>query len=88
MSLKTKTYNYIGLLEKVEGAGISAKFLRQSRGSSVDEKPIFAFKENDEGLVPRGDVLKKRPKPLKRGGTARREQKFTFPINIDKGNFE
>ncbi len=55
---KTKSYNYVGLVEKVEGADISAKFLRQSCKKSVDGKPIFTFKEND-GVIPRGDVLKK-----------------------------
>ncbi len=38
---KTKSYNYVGLVEKVEGADISAKFLRQSCKKSVDGKPIF-----------------------------------------------
>ncbi len=81
---KTKSYNYVGLVEKVEGADISAKFLRQSCKKSVDGKPIFTFKENDEGVIPRGDVLKKLPTPQKLGGTARREQKFIFPCSIDK----
>ena len=64
---KNKSYNNIGLVEKVKGADISAKFLKQSCGSSVDGKPTFAFKENDEGLIPIGDVLKKLPKPQKLG---------------------
>ncbi len=81
---KTKSYNYVGLVEKVEGADISAKFLRQSCKKSVDGKHIFTFKENDEGVIPRGDVLKKLPTPQKLGGTARREQKFIFPCSIDK----
>ncbi len=81
---KTKSYNYVGLVEKVEGADISAKFLRQSCKKSVDGKPIFTFKENDEGVIPRGDVLKKLPTPQNLGGTARREQKFIFPGSIDK----
>ncbi len=81
---KTKSYNYVGLVEKVEGADISAKFLRQSCKKSVDGKPIFTFKENDEGVIPRGDVLKKLPTPQKLGGTARREQKFIYPCSIDK----
>jgi len=81
---KTKSYNYVGLVQKVEGADISAKFLRQSYKKSGDGKPIFTFKENDEGVIPRGDVLKKLPTPQKLGGTARREQKFIFPCSIDK----
>lgn len=85
---KNRSYNYIALVEKVEGADISAKFLRRSRGSSVDGKPTFAFKENDEGLIPRGDVLEKLPKLQKLGGTARREQKFIFPCSIDKWDVE
>lgn len=80
---KTKSYNYVGLVEKVEGADISAKFLRQSCKKSVDGKPIFTFKEND-GVIPKDNVLKKLPTPKKRGGTARREQKFIFPCSIDK----
>lgn len=80
---KTKSYNYVGLVEKVEGADISAKFLRKSCKKSVDGKPIFTFKEND-GVIPKDDVLKKLPTPKKRGGTARREQKFIFPCSIDK----
>ncbi len=51
----------------------------------MDGKPIFTFKENDEGVIPRGDVLKKLPTPQKLGGTARREQKFIFPCSIDSG---
>lgn len=53
---KTKSYNYIGLVEKVDGADISAKFLRRSSKKSLDGKPIFTFKENDEGVIPREDV--------------------------------
>ncbi|KAL2086177.1 hypothetical protein ACEWY4_017236 [Coilia grayii] len=81
---KTKSYNYIGLVEKVDGADISAKFLRRSSKKSLDGKPIFTFKENDEGVIPREDVRKKLPTPKKLGGTARREQKFIFPCSIDK----
>ena len=55
---KTKSYKYMWLVEKLEGADISAKFLRWSH-KTVDGKSIFTFKENDEGLIPRGDVLKK-----------------------------
>ncbi|KAK7896629.1 hypothetical protein WMY93_021954 [Mugilogobius chulae] len=77
---KTKSYNYIGLVEKVDGADISAKFLKRSNKSSADRNPIFIFKEND-GVIPRKDVRKKLPPPQKLGGTARREQKFTyFPL--------
>ncbi|KAJ4944936.1 hypothetical protein JOQ06_013475 [Pogonophryne albipinna] len=81
---KSKSYNYVGLVENVEGDEISAKFLKQSCKRSVDGKPIFTFRENDEGVIPRGDVLKKLPTPQKRGGTARREYKFTIPCSIDK----
>ncbi|XP_034061485.1 uncharacterized protein LOC117539414 isoform X3 [Gymnodraco acuticeps] len=81
---KSKCYNYVGLVENVEGDEISAKFLKQSYKRSVDGKPIFTFRENDEGVIPRGDVLKKLPTPQKLGGTARREYKFTFPCSIDK----
>ena len=81
---KTKSYNYVGLVEKVDGADISAKFLKRSSKRSVDGKPIFTFKENDEGVIPREDVHKKLPTPQKLGGTARREQKCIFPCSIDK----
>ncbi|KAI9525235.1 hypothetical protein NQZ68_009915 [Dissostichus eleginoides] len=81
---KSKSYNYVGLVENVEGDEISAKFLKQSCKRSVDGKPIFTFRENDEGVIPRGDVRKKLPSPQKLGGTARREYKFTFPCSIDK----
>lgn len=74
----------IGLVENVEGDEISAKFLKQSCKRSVDGKPIFTFRENDEGVIRRGDVLKKLPTPQKLGATARREHKFTFPCSIDK----
>jgi len=56
------------------------KFLNQSCKRSVDGKPIFTFRVNDEG----GDVLKKLPTPQKLGGTARREHKFPFPCSTDK----
>ncbi|CAL8274915.1 unnamed protein product [Gadus morhua 'NCC'] len=48
---KTATYTYIGLVEKVDDADISAKFLRQSCKRSVDGKPIFTFKDNDEEVM-------------------------------------
>ena len=83
---KTATYTYIGLVEKVDDADISAKFLRQSCKRSVDGKPIFTFKDNDEGVIPRGDVLKRLPTPKKLGGTARREEKFISPCSINKWN--
>lgn len=60
------------------------KFLKQSCKRSVDRKPIFTFRENDEVVIPRGDVLKKLPTPQKLGGTARREHKFIFLCSIDK----
>ena len=53
---------------------------------SVDGKPIFTFKDNDEGVFPRGDVVKRLPTPKKLGGTARREEKFIFPCSINKWN--
>jgi hypothetical protein len=49
----------------------------------VDGKPIFTFKENYNGVIHRGDVLKKLPTPRKLGVTARME-KFIFPCRIDK----
>ena len=82
---KTATYNYVGLVEKVDDADISSKFLRQSCKRSVDGKPIFTFKDNDEGVIPRGDMLKRLPTPKKLGGTARKE-KFKFPCSINKWN--
>ncbi|CAL8338420.1 unnamed protein product [Boreogadus saida] len=60
---KSKPYNYVGLVENVEGDEISAKFLKQICKRSVDGKHIFTFRENDEGVIPRGDVLKKLPTP-------------------------
>ncbi|XP_034066339.1 uncharacterized protein PFB0765w-like [Gymnodraco acuticeps] len=40
---KSKSYNYVGLVENVEGDEISAKFLKQSCKRFVDGKPIFTF---------------------------------------------
>lgn len=81
---KSKSCNYVGLVENVEGDKVNAKFLKQSCKRSVDGKPIFTFREYVEGVIPRGDVLKKLPTPQKLGGTARREHKFTFPCSNDK----
>ena len=81
---KTKSYNYVGLVEKVDGADISAMFLKRSIKRSVDGKPIFTFIESDEGVIPREDAHKKLTTPQKLGGTARREQKCIFPCSIDK----
>ena len=53
----------------------------------VDGNPIFTFKENDEGVIPRGDVLKKLPTPHKLGGTARREHMFTSLAALTSGVF-
>ncbi|KAF3837713.1 hypothetical protein F7725_009481 [Dissostichus mawsoni] len=50
----------------------------------LSDGDFVIVKENDEGVIPRGDVLKKLPTPQKLGGTARREYKFTFPCSIDK----
>lgn len=77
---KTTTYNYVGLVEKVDDADISAKFLRQSCKRWM-ESPSSHLK-----TIPRGDVLRKLPTPKNLGGTARREEKFIFPCSIDKGN--
>ena len=57
------SYNYVGLVENVVGDEISARFLKKSSKRSADGKPIFTFRENDEGVIPRGDVLKKLPTP-------------------------
>ena len=75
---KTKTYNYIGRVENIEGQDVTAKFLMQTK-QSVEGKPAFMFKEKDEGIIPREDVLQKLPTPQKLGGTARREGKYLFP---------
>lgn len=55
---KTKSYNRVGLVEKVDGADTGAKFLRWSSNRFVNGKPIFTFKESD-GVIPREDVHKK-----------------------------
>lgn len=68
------------MVENVEGDEISAKFLKQSCKRSVEGKSIFTFRENGEGVIRRGDVLKKLPKAQNIGGTDRR---FTFPCRID-----
>lgn len=81
---KKSSYNYVGLVENVEGDELNAKFLKKSSKRSVDGEPIFTFRENDEGVIPRGDVLKILPTPQKLGGTARREHKFVFPCSIEK----
>ncbi|XP_057709153.1 zinc finger protein 40-like isoform X2 [Corythoichthys intestinalis] len=52
---KTKSDNYIELVEKADGVDISAKFLRQSNKRSVDGKNLSTFKESDEGVIPRED---------------------------------
>lgn len=69
-------------MENIVGDEISAKVLKQSLKDSVDGKPIFTFKENDKGVFPRGDVLRKLAPPQKLGGTARREHTFIFPCRI------
>lgn len=77
------SYNYIGLVESLEGNDVSARFLRSIRGSSGSEKPTFAFKEKDEASFPLSEVLRKLPQPQKAGGPAKREQQITFPCNLD-----
>lgn len=61
---KSKSYNYIGLMENVKGDEISAKFLKQSK-RSVDRKPIFTFRKNDERVTYRSDLFNKLPTPQK-----------------------
>lgn len=85
---KRRSLQYIGMVEKLEDGDVSARFLRKIRGSTAKEKPTFAFKENDVALFPQSDVLKKLPQPHRAGGTARREQHFIFPCNLDKWNVE
>ena len=80
---KTKTYNYIGRVKNIEGQDVTAKFLMQTK-QSVEGKPAFMFKEKDEGMIPREDVLQKLPTPQKLGGTARREGKYVLPCCIEK----
>lgn len=67
---KSKSYNYVGLVPNVEGDEISAKLRRYS----ADGKPIFTFKEYDEGVLPGSDMLRNLPQPQ-----TRREHKFLFP---------
>ena len=50
---KSKPYNYVWLVENVEGDEISAKFLKKICKRSVDGKHIFTFRENDEGVIPK-----------------------------------
>ncbi|XP_074490962.1 uncharacterized protein LOC141767499 [Sebastes fasciatus] len=85
---KGRSYLYIGLVESLEGNEVSARFLRRIRGSTGREKPTFAFMEKDEASFPLSDVLTKLPQPQKAGGTARREQQFIFPCNLDDCHIE
>lgn len=85
---KDRSYLYIGLVESLEGNEVSARFLRRIPRSTGREKPTFAFKEKDEASFPLSDVLTKLPQPQKAGGTARREQQFIFPCNLDDWNIE
>lgn len=85
---KSRSYNYIGMVEKLENDEVTARFLRRIRGSTANEKPTFAFKENDVALFPQSDVLKKLPQPQKAGGTARRQQHFIFPCSVEGWNVE
>lgn len=85
---KCRSHHYIGLVDSLTGNEVSARFLRRIRGITGSKKPTFAFKEKDEASFPRSDVLKKLPQPQKAGGTARREQQFIFPCNLDSWNIE
>lgn len=72
----------------LDGNEVNARFLQRIRDSTGKKKPAFAFKKNDKGSFPRSDVLKKLPQPQRVGGTARREQQFIFPCNLDELNVE
>jgi len=85
---KCRSHHYIGLVDSLAGNEVSARFLRRIRGITDSKKPTFAFKEKDEASFPRSDVLKKLPQPQKAGGTARREQQFIFPCDLDSWNIE
>ncbi|XP_026019298.1 uncharacterized protein LOC113019676 [Astatotilapia calliptera] len=85
---KSRSHHYIGLVDSFADNEVSARFLRRIRGITSSKKPTFVFKENDEASFPRKDVLKKLPQPQQAGGTARREQQFIFPCNLDHWNIE
>lgn len=82
---KSKTYR---LLEKVSEDELQARFLKRGRVCPMLEKPTFTLKSMDEGTFPREDVLKKLPKPMTVGGTARREKQLVFPCSLEKWNVE
>ena len=84
---KSKSYYSFGMVQNVDGDEVSATFLKQSLRYSVDGKSIFTFKENNEGIFSRGDVLRKLPKPQILGGTARREQYHPVACSVAEENY-
>ncbi|MGH0123239.1 UNVERIFIED_CONTAM: hypothetical protein FKN15_011704 [Acipenser sinensis] len=76
---KSRNYHYIGLLEKVDGNDLEVEFLRRGRITPGLGQTTFKFRPMDEGSFPRRDVIKKLPRPLTVGGTARRE-KVNLPL--------
>ena len=75
---------YIGMVEKLVGDAVSARFLRRVRGSTGNEKLTFSSNENDLAVFAQNNVPKKLPQPKKAGGTARRWQHFMFLCNLEK----
>ncbi|CAK6961691.1 uncharacterized protein LOC119495270 isoform X3 [Scomber scombrus] len=84
-----KPHHYIGLVEKLDHIELEARFLQRSRTTHGSEKmPTFTFKEKDEAVIPREDVVKKLPQPFSVGGTSGRKRQLVFSCNLKQWNIE
>lgn len=79
MLVNPKYTTTLGYLRKFSEDELEARFLKRGRVSPKLDKPTFTFKSMDEGTSPREDVVKKLPRPITVGATARWEKQLVFP---------
>ena len=78
---------YIGLVESIdeETGECEAKFSKKCKVDHITGKPTFIFKEDDECSFPESDIIKILALPYVTETTSR-QNKFVFPINLNRWN--
>lgn len=60
------------------------QFLQRSRTTHGSEKrPTFTFKERDEAVIPREDVVKKLPPTILCGRDSKKRETICLPLQLE-----
>ncbi|KAK3744950.1 hypothetical protein RRG08_048346 [Elysia crispata] len=82
---KSRIVNFIARVDTIDNDKYGGVFLRKVL-SRMTGKPSFVIDNNDEALFKKQDILAKLPIPSVVGGSARRENQFTFSCNLELWN--